>query len=79
MASNPDPYSFSDLLVASRSELREHLATTVADLCTALEHTAFLRSTEGRGAEFFESEGRAQALQEQKWLILKLIDTYGCV
>jgi hypothetical protein len=75
LASNPDPYSFSDLLHASRSELREALATTVAQLCTELETCAFIRATDGRNSEYYEHEGHRDALTEQKWLILKLIDT----
>lgn len=74
-----DPYSFTDLLHASRSELREQLATTVALLCDAIEHAAYLRSVEGRGSEFFVVDGRLRALDEQKWLILKLIDTHDSV
>lgn len=74
MAAIPDAYSFSDLLHMGRSELREELTKTVADLCHYIEHTAFLRSTEGRGAEYFESEGHRDALVEQKWLIMKLME-----
>jgi hypothetical protein len=40
-----------------------------------IEHTAFLRATDGRGSEFFEAEGRRDSLVEQKWLILRLLDT----
>jgi hypothetical protein len=75
MASHPDPYSFSDLLHASRSELREELVATVAQLCTELETCAFIRSTDGKNAEYVEHEGHRDALNEQKWLIIKLLDT----
>jgi len=74
MASAPDPYNFSDLLDMSRSELRKHLAQTVAELCTAHEQTAFVRATSTYKDEYFEYAGHRDALVEQKWLILKLME-----
>lgn len=59
----------------TRSELREQLATTIATLCTELELCAYIRATDGRSNEYFEHEGHRDALQEQKWLIIKLLDT----
>ncbi len=74
MAAIPDPYSFSDLLHMGRSELRYELADTVAQLATYYERVAFLRATDGRGPEYFEAEGHRDALVEQKWLIIKLME-----
>ena len=59
----------------ARSELRQELASTIAALCTEIELCAYIRATDGRTNEFFEREGHRDALQEQKWLILKLLDT----
>lgn len=59
----------------TRSELRQELAKTVADLCTELELCAYIRATDGRTNEYFEHEGHRDALQEQKWLTIKLLDT----
>jgi len=75
----PDPYDFSDLVAMTRSELREQLAVTIAALCTELELCAYIRATDGRTNEFFEREGHRDSLTEQKWLILKLIDTVSPV
>jgi hypothetical protein len=74
MAANPDPYDFSDLLTLGRSELRDHLAKTVAELCTMHEQVAFLRATSPHKDEYLEAAGHRDALVEQKWLILKLMD-----
>ena len=74
MAANPDPYDFSDLLTLGRSELRQHLAQTVAELCTMYEQVAFIRATATNKDEHLEAAGHRDALNEQKWLILKLMD-----
>ena len=60
-----------------RSELREHLAETVAELCTMHEHVAFLRATAHNKDEYIEAAGHRDALVEQKWLILRLLDLVG--
>lgn len=72
---NPDPYQFTDLVTATRSELRQELATIVSELCTELELTAYIRATDGRSNEFYEREGRVASLTERKWLVIKLLDT----
>lgn len=77
MAANPDPYDFSDLLHMGRSELRRELAQTVAELATAYELTAFVRVTSPHKDEYLEHAGHRDALNEKKWLILKLMDLDG--
>jgi len=74
MAAQPDPYDFSDLLTCSRSELRTHLAKTIAELATMYEHVAFLRVTATIKDEYYEAQGHRDALIEQKWLILRLME-----
>lgn len=72
---NPDPYQFTDLLDLGRSELRRELSVVVAELCTELELTAYIRATDGRSNEFYEHEGHVNVLTERKWLVIKLLDT----
>jgi len=72
--SQPDPYNFSDLLTLSRSELRVHLAKTIAELCTMYEHVAFIRATSPHKDEYLEAAGHRDALIEQKWLIVRLME-----
>lgn len=75
--SAPDPYDFSDLLTMGRSELREHLVQTVSELATMHEHVAFIRATSPHKDEYIEAAGHRDALVEQKWLILRLLDLVG--
>jgi hypothetical protein len=77
MASSPDPYDFSDLLHASRSELRAELTRTVAELATTFERIAFIQATAPKSDEKYEYTGTRDALNEKKWLILKLMDDAG--
>lgn len=74
MASSPDPYDFSDLLVLGRSELRAELTQCVSELATKIEHVAFLKCTDPKGWEGIEATGQRDALNEKKWLIMKLME-----
>lgn len=74
MASSPDPYDFSDLLTLGRSELRQELALCIAELATFHERVAFIKATDPKSAELHEYTGTRDALNEKKWLILKLME-----
>lgn len=74
MASNPDPYDFSDLLVMDRSELRVELAQCVGELATFHERVAFVKATDPKSPELHEYTGTRDALIEKKWLILRLME-----
>ncbi len=74
MASVPDPYSFSDLLAMSRSELRVRLVKVIEQLATMHEHVAFIRATSTVASERYEYEGHRDALIEEKWLVMKLME-----
>ena len=74
MASSPDPYDFSDLLAMGRSELRVELAQCVAELATMHERCAFIKATDPKSPEYNEYAGTRDALNEKKWLIMKLME-----
>lgn len=46
----------------------------MAELATMHEHVAFLRATSTVKDEYIEAAGHRDALIEQKWLILRLLD-----
>lgn len=77
MAANPEPYNFSDLLTLGRSELRVELVRVIEQLCTAHEQFAYIKATSTYKDEILELQGHRDALIEEKWLILKLMEDAG--
>jgi hypothetical protein len=71
---HPDPHDFSDLPAKSRSELREDLARTVAELCDCTATLAFVKNT-GDVSEKVEYTALKEILTERKWLIYNLMVT----
>lgn len=71
-------HNFDALLIMSRAELLSTLATVHADVANITEQVAFCRAQEvrlnERNPDRIVLEGSRDALNEKKWLILKLLE-----